>query len=83
MDAAGNLYGTTSQDGAGGDGDRFRADTRQRQLDNCNALQLPKTSSGTENCFGQNGNLLLDDCRQPLRNDLLEWSLRLWRGFSS
>ena len=60
MDAAGNLYGTTSQDGAGGGGTVFELTHANGSWTIATLYSFPKTSSGTENCFGQNGNLLLD-----------------------
>ena len=60
MDAAGNLYGTTSQDGAGGGGTVFELTHANGSWTIATLYSFQKTSSGTENCFGQNGNLLLD-----------------------
>lgn len=60
MDAAGNLYGTTAQDGTAGGGTVFELSHSNGQWNLTTLYSFQKTSNGTNNCLGQNGDLLLD-----------------------
>jgi uncharacterized repeat protein (TIGR03803 family) len=60
MDAQGNLYGTTSQDGANGGGTVFELSPSGGSWNLTTLYSFAKTGSGYDYCFGQNGTLLLN-----------------------
>ena len=60
MDAAGNLYGTTSQDGVNGGGTIFELTPSNGNWTLTTLYGFPKTGEPGYFCWGQQGDLLLD-----------------------